>query len=135
MQIKEFHLEKSGLSGAGETGEFVGYASVYGNKDRDGEIVMRGAFTKTLISGQLVENIMASIAQFYPANLGEETKKGMRDPTARPRATGWSGTRTAGQEPSRTRRMPRPSNAPSISMRRAPTRWGSCRACSRRRAC
>lgn len=30
------------------------------------------------ISGQLVENIMASIAQFYSANLGEEVKKGMR---------------------------------------------------------
>ena len=30
------------------------------------------------VSGQLVENIMASIAQFYSANLGEETKKGMR---------------------------------------------------------
>jgi DNA invertase Pin-like site-specific DNA recombinase len=30
------------------------------------------------ITGQLVENIMASIAQFYSANLGEETKKGMR---------------------------------------------------------
>jgi DNA invertase Pin-like site-specific DNA recombinase len=30
------------------------------------------------ISGQLLENIMASIAQFYSGNLGEETKKGMR---------------------------------------------------------
>lgn len=30
------------------------------------------------VSGQLVENIMASIAQFYSANLGEEAKKGMR---------------------------------------------------------
>ncbi len=30
------------------------------------------------VSGQLVENIMASIAQFYSANLGEEVKKGMR---------------------------------------------------------
>ncbi len=30
------------------------------------------------IPGQLVENIMASIAQFYSANLGEEVKKGMR---------------------------------------------------------
>lgn len=29
------------------------------------------------VSGQLVENIMASIAQFYSANLGEEAKKGM----------------------------------------------------------
>ena len=30
------------------------------------------------ITGQLVENIMASLAEFYIANLGEETKKGMR---------------------------------------------------------
>jgi DNA invertase Pin-like site-specific DNA recombinase len=30
------------------------------------------------VSGQLVENIMASIAQFYSANLGEEARKGMR---------------------------------------------------------
>lgn len=30
------------------------------------------------ISGQLVENIMASIAQFYSANLSEEVKKGMK---------------------------------------------------------
>src|SRR6476646_4805147 len=30
------------------------------------------------VSGQLVENIMASIAQFYSANLSEEVKKGLR---------------------------------------------------------
>ena len=30
------------------------------------------------VTGQLVENIMASIAQFYSGNLGEEVKKGMR---------------------------------------------------------
>jgi site-specific DNA recombinase len=30
------------------------------------------------VSGQLVENIMASIAQFYSANLSDEVKKGMR---------------------------------------------------------
>ena len=30
------------------------------------------------VSGELVENIMASIAQFYSANLAEEVKKGMR---------------------------------------------------------
>jgi site-specific DNA recombinase len=30
------------------------------------------------ISGQLVENIMASIAEFYSANLGQEAKKGMQ---------------------------------------------------------
>jgi site-specific DNA recombinase len=35
------------------------------------------------VSGQLVENIMASIAQFYSANLGEEVKKGMRQKVLR----------------------------------------------------
>jgi site-specific DNA recombinase len=30
------------------------------------------------VSGQLVEHIMASIAEFYSANLGEEVKKGIR---------------------------------------------------------
>ena len=34
--------------------------------------------TDDSVSGQLVEHIMASIAQFYSANLGEETKKGMK---------------------------------------------------------
>ncbi|RKZ30620.1 recombinase family protein [bacterium] len=31
------------------------------------------------VAGQLVENIMASIAEFYSANLGEEVKKGLRE--------------------------------------------------------
>jgi site-specific DNA recombinase len=30
------------------------------------------------VSGQLLENILASIGEFYSSNLGEETKKGMR---------------------------------------------------------
>jgi DNA invertase Pin-like site-specific DNA recombinase len=39
------------------------------------------------VSGQLVENIMASIAQFYSANLSEEVKKGMRQ---RAKRGGWN---------------------------------------------
>jgi DNA invertase Pin-like site-specific DNA recombinase len=35
------------------------------------------------VPGQLVENIMASIAQFYSANLSEEVKKGMRQKVTR----------------------------------------------------
>jgi len=35
------------------------------------------------VSGQLVENIMASIAQFYSANLAEEVRKGMRQKVLR----------------------------------------------------
>ena len=38
------------------------------------------------VSGQLVEHIMASIAEFYSANLGEEVKKGMRQKV---RQGGW----------------------------------------------
>lgn len=38
------------------------------------------------IPGQLVENIMASIAQFYSSNLGEEVKKGMEQKV---RSGGW----------------------------------------------
>src|SRR5262249_15961549 len=34
--------------------------------------------TDDSISGELIENIMASIAQFYSANLGQEARKGMR---------------------------------------------------------
>jgi site-specific DNA recombinase len=34
-------------------------------------------------SGQLIENIMASLAQFYSANLSEEVKKGMRQKVLR----------------------------------------------------
>ncbi|MGH9660727.1 MAG: recombinase family protein, partial [Bryobacteraceae bacterium] len=34
--------------------------------------------TDDSVSGQLVENIMASIAQFYSANLADEVRKGMR---------------------------------------------------------
>jgi DNA invertase Pin-like site-specific DNA recombinase len=34
--------------------------------------------TDDSVSGELVENIMASIAQFYSANLGDEARKGMR---------------------------------------------------------
>lgn len=36
------------LDATDETGEFEGYASVFGNRDRGDDIVMPGAFTKTL---------------------------------------------------------------------------------------
>ena len=34
--------------------------------------------TDESVSGQLVENVLAAVAQFFSGNLGEETKKGMR---------------------------------------------------------
>lgn len=42
------------------------------------------------ISGQLVENIMASIAQFYSENLGEEVKKGLSVKIRRGEWPGWA---------------------------------------------
>jgi site-specific DNA recombinase len=50
------------------------------------------------ISGQLLENIMASLAQFYSANLGEETKKGMRIKAER---GGWPWRPPRGYKPAR----------------------------------
>lgn len=45
MEHKAFALEISSL---GETGEFEGYASVFGNVDLQSDIVVPGAFKKTL---------------------------------------------------------------------------------------
>lgn len=44
QEFKSFSLE---LKQLGEDGDFEGIASVYGNRDLDGEIMERGAFTKT----------------------------------------------------------------------------------------
>jgi len=45
------------------------------------------------ITGQLVENIMASIAEFYSANLGEEVKKGV---SVKLKKGGWPGKAPVG---------------------------------------
>jgi len=45
MPRKDFRFEVKSVK---DTGEFTGYASVFGNVDRGGDIVERGAFTKTL---------------------------------------------------------------------------------------
>lgn len=55
------------------------------------------------VSGQLVENIMASIAQFYSANLGEEVKKGMRQKVLN---GGWPHLAPCGYVQVRKRSMP-----------------------------
>lgn len=47
-------------------------------KERGVRLVSVVENTDDSVSGELVENIMASIAQFYSANLGEEVRKGMR---------------------------------------------------------
>lgn len=43
---KAFRLKLEGMDD--EAGTFTGYASVFGNQDLDGEVVDRGAFTKTI---------------------------------------------------------------------------------------
>jgi len=45
MELKSF---KGKLKSIGDTGEYEAYASVFGNVDRDGDIVKKGAFSKTL---------------------------------------------------------------------------------------
>lgn len=45
MNKKAFLLEIKSLS---EAGEFEGYAAVYNNEDRRGDVIQRGAFTRTL---------------------------------------------------------------------------------------
>lgn len=62
-------------------------------KQRDIRLVSVVENVDDSVSGQLVENIMASIAQFYSANLGEEVKKGMRQ---RVMAGGWPHLAPAG---------------------------------------
>jgi hypothetical protein len=52
MLTKSFALELKDLT---EAGVFTGYASVYGNKDSYGDIVMPGAFTKTIQSRPVVK--------------------------------------------------------------------------------
>lgn len=49
MQIKSFPIEVKAEGDAGlADGQFVGYASIFGNVDSYGDIVQPGAFTKTL---------------------------------------------------------------------------------------
>jgi HK97 family phage prohead protease len=45
MDKKAFRFD---VKAAGQDGTFTGFAAVYGNKDRVGDIIERGAFTKTL---------------------------------------------------------------------------------------
>jgi HK97 family phage prohead protease len=47
LEHKTFHLEVKSIDDAGE---FSGYASTFGNKDLDGDIVVKGAFKATINS-------------------------------------------------------------------------------------
>ncbi len=46
--IKGFDIEKISVSENLESGSIIGYASTFGNKDRHGDVIKKGAFTKSL---------------------------------------------------------------------------------------
>lgn len=66
---KEFDIDIKGIDDAGK---FSGYASTFGNEDLVGDIVQKGAFTKTLLKGP------ESVQMFYQHDstkiIGEYTK-------------------------------------------------------------
>lgn len=45
---REYKSFKFELESADESGEFSGYAAVFGNKDSDGDVIEKGAFSKTI---------------------------------------------------------------------------------------
>ena len=45
---REYKSFKFELESADESGEFSGYAAVFGNKDSGGDIIEKGAFSKTI---------------------------------------------------------------------------------------
>lgn len=63
------------IKATGEDGSFEGYASVYGNVDRSGEMVLPGAFTKTL-SEQSTVPVLWQHDQSEPIGRGELTDTG-----------------------------------------------------------
>lgn len=69
MEHKDFNLEIKAIDDAGV---FSGYASTFGNEDLGGDIVQKGAFTKTLSKGA------DSVLMFYQHDsaeiIGEFTK-------------------------------------------------------------
>jgi len=48
IERKLLSLDSTGFKFDGESGEFEGYASVFGGKDSYGDTIQKGAFTKTL---------------------------------------------------------------------------------------
>lgn len=62
MEHKDFNLEIKAID---ETGVFSGYASTFGNEDLGGDIVQKGAFTKTLTKGA------DSVLMFYQHDSAE----------------------------------------------------------------
>lgn len=70
FEHKSFAFE---LKEANEAGEFTGLASVYGNRDLGGDVVERGAFTKTLRERGSEVPILWQHDQKNPIGLGTLT--------------------------------------------------------------
>ena len=62
MEHKDFNLEIKAID---DSGVFSGYASTFGNEDLGGDIVQKGAFTKTLTKGA------DSVLMFYQHDSAE----------------------------------------------------------------
>ena len=69
LEHKDFKFDIKGID---DEGKFSGYASTFGNEDRVGDIVQKGAFTKTLQKG------VGAVQMFYQHDsseiIGEFTK-------------------------------------------------------------
>ena len=69
LEHKDFKFDIKGID---DEGKFSGYASTFGNEDLVGDIVQKGAFTKTLLKGA------ESVQMFYQHDstkiIGEYTK-------------------------------------------------------------
>jgi HK97 family phage prohead protease len=61
--VKDFKFHVKDVVAKGNMGTFIGYASVYGNVDQQGDIVEKGAFTRTL---QHKENQVVVLYQHDP---------------------------------------------------------------------
>ncbi len=63
MQIKSFGItvKAAGPDDGLEEGQFIGYASVFGNADSYGDIVVKGAFRKTLAEWALSSDVLSCL--------------------------------------------------------------------------
>jgi HK97 family phage prohead protease len=77
---KDFAIEVKEDEGVGAAkGAFVGLASVYGNVDLGGDIVLAGAFTKTIRANKGRVSVLWQHDSYTPVGLGvvEDTDKGL----------------------------------------------------------
>lgn len=67
LQHKEFSFKATGVRADGARGKFSGYGSVFDNMDENGEIVARGAFTKSLAEIKAAKKIIPALWQHRSA--------------------------------------------------------------------